>query len=365
VSDPRLLSKVQAHPALFAAVIAAATVLLGFVKYGVGLHPEWRRFQDAAVYWPDVANAPLIAETDRSLLSNITAAWIAGGLGVTSMPWYLLFHLVVNVIALSIPFAFPIVRKNPTVALLVFVVLIGGPIVPIVLAWTGGYDAVLVIFAALAALSRRWWFFGIGWLGLGISHASVAAAMLLIWLPVYWVTSTASSVRDRSIRAGLAALGVGTGWVFMRAVTDAWGGSIDRFSLFQQIGWPALVEAALVGMPLILITVLGVGWVLLLDSRFRSMTSTRVMLLVALVAGIGLPLVALDQTRIAGLAVFVAMLTWVASLNHVSIKWSTGISKRGYAILAAVVPIPIVWEGAAFFIGWGGSSPFISVLTGA
>jgi hypothetical protein len=352
------------HPGRFAALLAFVTVVLGFVKYGIGLHPEWRRFQDAAMYWPNVADAPLIAETDGSLLSNITAAWVAGSLGLTSMPGYLLFHVVLNVAALSIPFAFPIVRKNPTIALLVFVVLLGGPIVPIVLAWTGGYDAVVVMFAILAALSQRRWLFAIGWFGLGISHASVAAAMLLVWLPVHWVTRSSHSVPDRLMRAGLAMLGVGAGWFFMRAVTDAWGGSIDRFALFQQIGWSALIEASLAGMPLILITVLGVGWVLLFDARLRNLTSTRVMLGAALIAGIALPLVALDQTRIAGLAVFVAMLTWITSLQKVSVDWSTGISRRSYAILAAVVPIPIVWEGAAFFIGWGGSAPFFAVLTG-
>lgn len=98
-------------------------------------------------------SAPLIVETDRSLLSNITAAWIGGALDLQSVRWYLIYQLMLSLAAIAAPFFMPAIRHSMTQSRLMFVMIAGGPTVSVLFAWVAGYDAVFVLGAVLAALA--------------------------------------------------------------------------------------------------------------------------------------------------------------------------------------------------------------------
>jgi hypothetical protein len=353
-----------APPWLFVAFLAAAAVGSVTLKYGVAWHPEWTRLHDAAAHWPAIADAPLIQEGDRSLLSNISLSWIAGALGATSIPAYFLLCWLAAMLAMALPFAMR--WRSPAFARLAFVAVAGGAVAPVLLAWVGGYDAIVVIAASIAVLSRRAWAAAAGWALLGFSHSAVAVAALLLWTPVMW-----SAARDypngRVARLATAGASAGAGWLAIHALTDAWGGSTDRFALFRAIDPGAIAASYLSAAPLVVFGALGIVWILLADDRIWPLRSTRALLAVALVGSVVLPLVAVDQTRIVALSLFAATLAWIDDLaprlglepgQEHNRRWRT------WALSAAIVPIPVVWMGTVLYPGWGTLDDWATLLGG-
>ena len=248
-------------PWVATSTLAASALVVVTLKYGVSWHPEWARLHDAAANWPAMGDSALITAGDRALLSNISLAWIAGALQATSVRAYFALCWAAAVLALLLPFAMR--RNNPTFARLAFVIIAGGSLAPVLLAWVGGYDAIVVIAAIVAALARRPWLAAAGWLLMGFSHSAVAVAGLLLWAPVMW-SGVGNTTRDRGTRLAVSAGAVVIGWLSIRTVTDAWGGSTDRYALFSAIDPVALAASYLSAAPLVLFGALGVGWLLML-----------------------------------------------------------------------------------------------------
>jgi hypothetical protein len=332
------------------------------VKYGIAVHPEWARFYDVATHWPNVRSASLIMEGDRSLLSNITAAGLAGALGLTRLKFYMGFQILLALVAIALPFAMPSMRSRPAQAKVLLVFLIGGPVVPLLLSWIGGYDAIAVIGATIAVLARNRVLMPIGWALVAFNHASLAVAMLVLWLPMMWVLEQWRPARERLLRAGVAAASALAGWFVIRRLTDMWGGSTDRLALFQSIGMENLWNGFVGALPLTIFTVLGVGWFVLLAPQVRSSLPGRLLLIEALAAALVLPMVAVDETRIAALALLPAVFVFTVRMDRFCSTEDLQQIWHRLWLIALIVPVPIVWEGALLYIGWGGFGEFLAVF---
>lgn len=343
-------------------LVAVGVVLL---KYGVSWHPEWARLQDAAAHWPDLASSPLITAGDRSLLSNITLVSVAGALGAVSIPAYFALSGLVTLTAIALPF---LMRWNsPTFARLSFIVIAGGALAPVLLAWVGGYDAVVATAAIVAGLSRRVWLSAAGWFVLGFSHSAVAAAALVLWLPVM-LAADRGDRRTQYRRALAAGASVALGWILIRSLTDVWGGSTDRLALFRAIEPSGLAASFANAAPLVLFGALGVGWLILVDQRVWRIRSSRVMLVVALVGSLGLPLIAVDQTRIVALALIAAVMAWIDDLarrfDSAGADHGTDLPWRLWMVAAAIIPVPVVWMGVVLYPGWATIDDWVALLRG-
>ena len=341
---------------------AALAMLIGVVKYGIGLHPEWRRFHDAALAWPDVASAPLIMETDRSLLSNITAAWFAGALDLQSVRWYLVYQLLVTLFAIAAPFLMPSVRRSMTQSRFMFVMIVGGPTLSLLLAWVAGYDAVFVLGAVLAALGRNPLVIGAGWFVMAFNHATLGGVALLLWLPMVLVGAVQWDRTARVIRAAVGAGGAALGALAITALTSSWGGSTNRWELYQSIDRADIMQAYWAGLPLVLFGVLGVGWFVVLDRTVRSSVLGRMMIGLALLAALGLPLVAVDQTRISALALLPAMLAFTSVAPRWFGEATLDQLGRRYVLVAAIVPVLVIWQGAVLYPGPLATRDFFALL---
>lgn len=239
-----------------ALALAGTAAAVSIVKYGVGIHPEWRRLQDAALHWPDLAQSPLIMEGDRSLLSNITTAWASGAVGAGTPLRYLALSLALTLLAIALPFLMPALRGNPVAVRIAFVMVVGGPVPAVLLGWVGGYDAVLVIALAVAALARNRWVSAAGWFVVAFSHAAVAVVAVALWALVVIAAEPAGRgraallSRASATRTGAAVVAVLAGWLSIRAVTDAWGGSTDRLALLRAIPVEHIASAYVASLPL-------------------------------------------------------------------------------------------------------------------
>lgn len=323
--------------------LALLAVLSSVVKTGIDLHPEWRRFADAAAAWPTSWESSLIKEGDASLLSNIATPFLAGTLGgrsETSYPW-------VSGGLIAVAIALPVLLGTMSQArrLLIFGLVVGGSVPAVLLGWLGGYDALVVIATAIATLTGGIAWLAVGWALMAISHSTLAAVALILWAPIVVSTRGRAGIPRIAIAAG-SVLG---GWLIMRTLTDAWGGSTDRLQLLQAIAPTDLLRSYLAAWPLMVFSVLGVGWFLVLAGQTRRSAWGRPMVVVALVGALGLPLIAADETRIAALALLPALLCWARESVPEEVAHRAG---RLMLIPALIVPAIVIWMGVPQYPGW-------------
>ena len=271
-------------------VLAGIAVVLGVLKYGIGLHPEWRRLHEAAQYWPEVWLAPMIQETDRSLLSNISASWIAGAFDLNSVRWYLVFQLLIALAAIAAPFMMPSIRSSALQSRLMFIVVVGGPVTSVLLIWVAGYDAIYVLAAVLAGLSRNVLVMAAGWFIMAFNHAALGTAAWVLWVPLVLVAWQHIPLRERVIRLVASGAALAAGWFAIRTLAASWGGSRDRWQLYQSIDRADIMNAYWAGLPLVLFGVLGGAWFVVLDRDVRRTLLGRMMIGLALIAALLAPL---------------------------------------------------------------------------
>jgi hypothetical protein len=87
-----------------------------------------------------------------------------------------------------------------------------------------------------------------------------------------------------------------------------------------------------------------------------------VLLIEAVVAALVLPLVAVDETRIAALALLPAVLAFTVRMDRFCTTEDLQQIWHRLWFIALVVPIPIVWEGVLLYVGWGGFGEFLAVF---
>lgn len=337
--------------------LGLAALILTVLKSGLGVFPEWRRFADATTFWPDFAASPLLTEADATLVSNSAGAWLLGAVGLRGAVPYLAGSLALACVAVVLPFLMPIARgpqaRVPLTARMLFIVVAGGAVAPVLLSWIGSYDALVVIGLTIAALSRHRWSSALGWFIVGVAHATVAAFALALWIPMALVTRRERTSAQHVLTIASASAGVLIGWLTMRTIADSWGGSADRWQLFQRLSASDVLHAYASGWPLVLFGALGISWLIVLRPAVRATVPGRVMLTEALLAAGCIPLIAVDETRITVLCLLASTFTWAvwtasqqAGADVLTEHWRT------YGLAAAIVPIIVVWQGATLYPGW-------------
>ena len=333
-----------------ACAIALPLVLL--VKYGFGLHPQSFRFSDAAAQWPDVAGPSLLAVGDRALLSNSAPSWIAGTLQLTSENAYISLSAVFTLFAISGPLLLRMNSRNASFTRLYFIVAAGGALAPVLLMWVGGYDALLVCGLVLGVLGSRRWISLIGWVLAAITHSSVAVpAALLFSVYLMWNSGTWRQSFERR-RAIDACVGAGLGYLAIHWLTDLWGGSTDRFTLFKQIPFEAILSSYANSLPVLIVSGIGIAWFLSLFGSIRRLRCTQHFYLLAMFTIALIPLIAVDQTRIIALCLTPVTLAWIETL---SAQLSAQEVKKVWTrmlVPAILAPIGVVWMGITYWPYW-------------
>jgi len=335
-----------AHPFVLTFILASGALIATVLKTGVGIHPEWHRLWDGAIHWQDISQSPLLAEGDASLRSNIVGSWLSGVLGFSSAHRYLFLAFFFAAIAIMLPILLSYRSDSRSRVKLAFIFVAGGSLAPIALTWIGGYDTVSIIALTVAVMVRNHWVSSLAWFVLALNHSPVALLALVAWLPIAWLIWQ----RDGLIRFVTSAGSVAAGVIAMHEITNAWGGSADRLTLFQAIPFDTILNCYLTMLPLTTFSVLGVGWVVLVDRNIRSSIIGRVLILETLAISLTVPLIAIDASRIAGLIVIAPIFAWVAHAD-ISVRSAETIWRHTW-FLATVVPVFLVWQGALLHPGW-------------
>jgi hypothetical protein len=193
---------------------------------------------------------------------------------------------------------------------------------------------------------RKQWICLLAWFVLALNHSPVAIFALIAWLPIAWLTWKWDGV----VRIITSAAAVIVGSFAMREITNAWGGSTDRFALFQAIPFDAILHSYITMLPFTIFSVLGIGWVVLADRNIRKSIIGKTLIIEALAISFLIPMVAIDASRIAGLVVIAPIFSWVAHAE-ISQQSAERIWRHTW-LLAAIVPVCLVWQGALLHPGW-------------
>ncbi len=335
------------HPIAFTAFLAFSALVVTVFKTGIGIHPEWHRLWDGAIHWQDISQSPLLAEGDASLRSNVVGSWLAGALGMQSAHRYLYFSMLLAAIAIVLPIALGYRKESTQRAKLAFIFVAGGSLAPIALTWIGGYDAVSIIALTTAVMVRKHWIALFGWFVLAMNHSPIAIFAFIAWAPIALIMWR----WDATMRIVTAGIAVIAGSFAMHTFTSSWGGSADRFALFRAIPFDAIWHCYITTLPLTVFSILGIGWVVLAHRSVRNSTIGKALIIESLAISLFIPLIAIDATRIAGMIVIAPIFTWIAHA-HLS-KPATQRIWRHTWLVAVIVPVFLVWQGAILHPGWG------------
>ena len=332
--------------------IAFSLPIALILKYGIGLHPAWFRFADAAAHWPNVGAQSLLAVGDRALLSNVFPAWIAGALHLSGEHSYVAFSIVTTVIALSLPVLLRIRDGFGSFTKLYILVCLGGSLAPVLLMWVGGYDALLVCCLTVGALMRNQYVSAAGWILAAFTHSAVALPAALLWIGYIALNGRGWRVRKTWACAVITVAACLLGYAAIHLLTDSWGGSTDRFALFRQIPFDGILQCYANAFPAIVFSGLGITWILMLLPSLRRLTATRIFLALSLAVILVVPLVAVDETRITALIMVPLTLAWIERVS-VGVPAPTVVRIWRWALVPAlVVPVCVVWMGSSYWPYW-------------
>jgi len=189
----------------------------------------------------------------------------------------------------------------------------------------------------------------IGWTMVGANHAMLVVVAFVLWVPIRYLANH-SRHRETAIDAITATIGASVGLGASTVLIHAWGGATSRLDVFRLYPVSYYVHNMTAGMPLILFSSLGVGWIVLLDRKYRRIAMSRLLMTEAVLASCFLPLIALDEGRIVSLALLAPLLTWVSA--QAKTEHTANSAWNRYAIAAAIVPVPLVIGGTVQAVGW-------------
>ena len=333
-----------------AVLLGALTALIGLVKYGLQMWPAWVNLYQAALHWTNPTQATLLAPPQDYILSSSAEALVLGAAHLTWQPLYVGIQVGLAIFAIVLPFMMLASRRSMDSARVLFLMMAGGPVVALLLTWVGGYDALCVIAATIAVLSKNKYVSVAAWLVLGIVNASVAVLGFCLWA-VFLLLGLSKEQRGSTWRILFAAFSVAVGILAMWTVTLSWGGVTSRYEAYRLYGLDYYWNAFVAGMPLMLFSALGVGWIVLLDANVRRTRAARVVLFGVLIAALVIPFLALDETRIIAWVTIPTVLAWVATASHTLTPEALGRLWSRYAIAAAIVPVLMLTSGSIGPIG--------------
>lgn len=349
----RVRARVRAlGPTQVALLLGALAALVGIVKYGLVMWAGWPNLLEVAQNWKDPTAGPLVQPPQDYILANAAPSALIGMLGVTVPFAYVTLQVLLALLAIMLPFTMPVVRSSAEVSRLVFVMLAGGPVLALLLTWIGGYDTLCILGATIGVLARRSPIAGIGWSLFAIGHSTIALLAFMLWSTWLLLTSVTGARRGAWVRVAWGFSGVVAGSVITGVLVASWGGVTSRLEVYRLYPIDYYVNALIAGMPMILFSALGVGWIVLLDSRVRRSRAALLITGSALLLSFVLPVLALDQTRTIALVTFPLVLAWAAAVPGL---YPDGTPRRlwsRYAVASAIVPIVIVGTGEWMSSGW-------------
>ena len=332
--------------------LAAFVILAGMLKYGMSVRGSWELLLQVAIDWRDPMADGSIPENQAWSLESPVAALFSGLLGLTSPTSYITGQVVLCCIAISLPFLMPKLREAPGSSRLLALLLIGGPLVPVLLNSIGGYDAITIIGVAVAVLSRSPGIAAAGWLLAATNHPLLTLVALVIWLPSAVLSGThvsAGSITKSFLPAGIGLL---MGWYLNSQLMSWWEVSASRGEARYPIDY--YFAQLQLYLPLTLFVVLGAGWIILLDPSLRRSPVVKYLLAASVLAGIVFPLIGSDITRLVAIGMYPALLQWIRTCEP-----SFGLleSKRlwsRYIVTALIVPVPMLFGSGIYLTGWQG-----------
>ena len=342
-----------------AGLLGALAALVVIVKYGVSVFPSWVYLYDIALNWQDPSGAPTMVPPADYLQPNFSLAWIAGLFGFLTPSSFFVFHLLVTLVAVMLPFWMPRVRSQGRTARLVFILIVGSPVAAILVMWSNGYDALSVIGLTIGALAGRPWISALGWLLVSFNHPQIGFLGFVGWAVVVLVRPMEI---QRWWRLGLGALAVGTGWLTNELLMQAWGGYTSRSEWPELVGmggywgnlWPA--------MPIVLFGSAGIVWLILLHPQVRNRLWAQVVMVQAIATPVIISGFTLDATRVSGLILFAPLLAAVTAVASELDDDSCASMWRWWAMAAVIIPVPLVFSGALYHVGWTGFAELDSSL---
>lgn len=327
-------------------------LLLGsLIKYGWGLHPEWHRFVDAAQHWQDVSDS-LLAVGDRALLANALPAIVAGALHLSSEHAYVTFSCTLTGLAIFLPLLLRMRATSISFRRLYVIVGLGGSLAPVLAMWIGGYDALLTCFLTVAVLSRHPVMATGAWLLAAFTHSAVAIPAAALWCTFTLLSTGQWRTRRAWLSAGIAGLACLVGFLAIHELTNRWGGSTDRFALWQQIPFSGILQCYAHAFPAIVFSGLGITWLLVALPPLRRLADTSLFLTLAIATTLLVPLIAVDETRITALILLPLTLAW---LDRVAVKVparDVTIVWRWMLVPALLLPVCVVWMGSVHWPYW-------------
>jgi hypothetical protein len=340
---------------------AAGVVAISLLKYGIGLYPSWDYLQLVARNWRDPLVSPVLHPPAASyLLGSSTSAVAAGLLGLLSGRSFLLFHLVLALVAITIPFMMPVVRRSTELRLAVGVLLVGGAVPAVLLDWVGSYDPVTIIAATLAALAESRTVALLGWTLFAYNHGPEAGFALVVYSTALFVQHHRAALT----RVLTAAVGWIAGYLAIQALLAVWGGGASRTELLKYYGASRYTNSALDYFPLIVVSALGIGWVLFSRKEIFALPAARVLLGAAALLSLTTftPMLGLDASRV------LAAVLWPTALMTAKLATETIPPERSRELLrqvapvAVLLPILLVWDDMLIFPGWRSMWDFVGYI---
>ncbi|MET0458397.1 MAG: hypothetical protein ABW195_04070 [Ilumatobacteraceae bacterium] len=232
------------------------------------------------------------------------------------------------------------------------------------LQFVGSYDQLLVVLLLAAVLVRTDWAAVAIGVALGLTHAEVGFAALAMVLIL-----GLAGVGDRSRPRCLSLLGLVVARVALQIWFSRSGLHSDRWTFIREYGVDSLAGNLLDVWPVVLWSMFGVGWVVVIRA-FRDGDRRRRFALAGIaVLCLGLCAITLDQSRIAILTMFAPFLVVVLHLSTNSDRWfdpaPSGASADAPHLLPSVPlwlltaasllsPLVVAWVGRVYVFG----SPF-------
>jgi hypothetical protein len=319
------------------------TVAVGLIKYGLGVYSGWGNLFHITLNYEQ----PSLDPSQSFVLPNAGFAAAIGVLGVQSSSTWITVHVLIALAAITAPFFSASVRNHSGRIRILFIVLVGGPILPVLLEWIGSYDPLTVLGLALVALARRTPIQVLGWLLVGVGHAELGmlAALLII---TYRAINSDKGLRLMGVVRGflIAAPPLVLTYLTMRQVVGIWGGATSRLDLALANPVDNAYKYALV-MPAMLFSVMGIMWIIVLTKREIRRRRSLSLVFIVLAISLTLPLFLHDHTRVLGILAYPLVLLWMLDLTprQCDRLWSR------YSIAASIIPIPVFIAGTVMFGG--------------
>ena len=254
--------------------------------------------------------------------------------------------------ALLTPFAMPCLSSHSERLWLLVMLLLAGPQSAVLLNWLGGYDPLSVIGAVIAVLARSSSISALGWWLLALNHPSLAIIAWLLWLPMklWFFHGLVFRLRLSILIPSLASISIGI--LVNYLIVLSWGGNTSRLEWLTHWAYADYLANYTRAIPAILWSVLGLGWVILLGTPLRKLTETRILLVTVILAGVFLPLIAMDETRVVSLALLPVLLTYVRYVTLTEGGWLLGEGRGWFALVAIMLPTVLVFSRQANLAGW-------------